>query len=104
MHPLNCSYCFLRFRNAQLLSQIQVQYDFHFPSLSIQDELALRAVLGRYIYYQTFVDNYSLADAITDTMPDLEARICQVMLALEGISPQEAEILVEWITTGQTYR
>lgn len=102
MHPLNCSYCFLRFRNARLLSEIQVQYDFHFPSLSIQDELALRAVLSRYIYYQTFVDNkYSLADAITDTMPDLEARLCQVMLALEGILPEQAEILIQSITVGQ---
>lgn len=103
MHPLNCSGCFRTFPGARLLSEIQVQYDFHFPSLSIQDELALRAVLGRYIYYQTFVDNYSLADAITDTMPDLEARICQVMLSLEGISSEHAEILIEWITTGQMY-
>ena len=101
MHPLNCSYCFLRFRNPRLLSQIQVQYDFHFPSLSIQDELALRSVLSRYLYYKTFIDRYSLVDAITDTMPDLEAQICNLMIVLEGISPLHAELLIESITAGQ---
>ena len=101
MHPLNCSYCFLRFRNPRLLSQIQLQYQFCFPTLSIQDKLALRSVLSRYIYYQSFVDNYSLIDAITDTMPDLEAEICNLMIALEGISPLHAELLIESITAGQ---
>ena len=101
MHPLNCSYCFLRFRNARLLSQIQLQYHFRFPTLSIPDQLALRCVLSRYLYYKSFIDNYSLVDAITDTMPDLEAEICNLMIALEGISPLHAELLIQSITAGQ---
>lgn len=100
MQPL--SSCFMiappGSQDARIIAQIELRFGLYLEKLTSEDKLALRSVLSRYIYYKKFLDNYLLSDAITDTMPDLEASICEAMVALEGISTRIAEMLVKFVT------
>lgn len=89
-------------RDAQIIAQVELRFGLYLEKLTSEQKLALRSVLSRYIYYKQFLDNYLLEDAITDTMPDLEASICEAMIALEGISSRNAEKLIEFVTNWQT--
>lgn len=85
-------------QDAQIISEIEWRYGSYLERLTREEKLALRSVLSKYIYYQTFLENYLISDAITDTMPDLEATICEAMVALEGISLRIAEMLIKFVT------
>lgn len=85
-------------QDAQIISEIEWRYGSYLEKLTREDKLALRAVLSKYIYYNEFLDNYLISDAITDTIPDLEAGICSVMITLEKISTRSAEMLIKFVT------
>lgn len=85
-------------QDAQIISEIEWRYGSYLERLTREDKLALRSVLSKYIYYNEFLDNYLISDAITDTMPDLEASICSVMITLEGITTTSAEMLIKFVT------
>lgn len=88
-------------QDAQILSEIEWRYGSHMERLTLEDKLALRSVLSRYIYYKQFIQQYLIADAITDTMPDLDTSICAEILTLQGISTESAEKLIKFITDQQ---
>ena len=88
-------------QESQIIAQLEMHFGLYLEKLNREDKLALRLVLSRYIYYTDFINNYSLEDAITDTMPNVEASICEAILALEGISLRNAELLIGIVTNQQ---
>lgn len=85
-----------------LLMRLKAEHGLDLELLSAADRLALQAVLSRYVYYQQcLIDEYTIADAITDTVPDMEDSICTFILSIEGISAQTAQKLIEFISAGQ---
>lgn len=103
MQPLSRRFTItpLSTQDAQIIAQIELRFGLYLEKLTSKDKLALRSVLSRYIYYNKFLDNYLISDAITDTMPNLEASICEEMIALEGISTRTAELLIQFVTDQQ---
>ncbi len=91
-------------REPQML-QLETNYGSCLERLPRKDKLALRAVLAHYLYYRELIEQYQIVDAITDTMPDLDAEICNIIrISLSGISRQNAEGLIEFITAHQPGR
>ena len=86
-------------QDATILAEFVSHHGVYLEKLSSEDKLALRAVLCMYLYYgQYVIQDYLIEDAITDIMPNLDARICSVFAALEGISYNNAEGLLKFIT------
>jgi VIT1/CCC1 family predicted Fe2+/Mn2+ transporter len=82
-----------------LLLRLKAEHGLDLELLSAVDRLALVAVLSRYVYYQQcLIEEYTIADAITDTIPDMEDNICTVFLAIEGISAQTAQELIKLLS------
>jgi hypothetical protein len=79
-----------------LLLRLKAEHSLDLKVLNTAQALALAAMLSRYVYYQQCViDEYTIADAITDTIPDVEDTICTPILAIEGISAQTAQKLIQ---------
>lgn len=83
------------------LIQLEADYGSCLEGLTHEDKLALRAVLSRYLYYKIFIEQYSITDAITDTMPNLDADICKVIKFLEGLSDNNVEGLIKFVSDHQ---
>lgn len=83
------------------LLQLEANYGSCLEGLTREDKLALRAVLSRYLYYKIFIEQYSITDAITDTMLNLDEPVCNIMRRLKGISDNNIEGLVRFVSDHQ---
>jgi hypothetical protein len=92
--------------DAAILSSLVSRYGSYLERLNSEQKLALRAVLSYYLFYKLkVVSDYSLTDAITDAMPEYtEASIRNVILTLEGISSNNAEGLIKFLTDQRSDR
>ncbi len=92
--------------DAAILSELVSRYGSYLERLTSEQKLALRAVLSYYLFYKLkVVSDYSLTDAITDAMPEYtEASIRNVILTLEGISSNNAEGLIKFLTDQRSDR
>lgn len=86
--------------DAAILSELVSRYGSYLERLNSEQKLALRAVLSYYLFYKLkVVSDYSVSDAITDAMPECtEASIRNVILTLEGISSENTEGLIKFLT------
>lgn len=68
--------------------------------LDSEQKLALRAVLSFYLFYKLkYYSDYSVNDAIIDAMPECtQASISTIISTLEGISTNNAEGLLKFLT------
>lgn len=86
--------------DAGILDEIVSRYGNYLEKLDSEQKLALRAVLSFYLFYKLkYVSNYSISDVIIDAMPEFSAAsISKILLALEGISSDNAEGLLKFLT------
>ncbi len=92
--------------DAAILSSLVSRYGSYLERLNSEQKLALRAILSYYLFYKLkYVSDYSVTDAITDAMPECtEASIRNVILTLEGISSNNAEGLIKFLTDQRSDR
>lgn len=101
MHPLGY---FASAKNgtpdAAILSAIVSRYGDYLERLDSEQKLALRAVLSYYLFYKLkVVSDYSISNAIIDALPEsTQASINNVISTLEGISSDNAEGLLKFLT------
>ncbi len=86
--------------DAAILSEIVSRYGDYLERLDSEQKLALRAVLSFYLFYKLkYYSSYSVNDAIIDAMPECtQASISTVVSTLEGISSDNAEGLLKFLT------
>ena len=86
--------------DAAILSEIVSRYGDYLEKLDSEQKLALRAVLSFYLFYKLkYYSDYSVNDAIIDAMPECtQASISTVVSTLEGISTNNAEGLLKFLT------
>lgn len=86
--------------DAAILDEIVSRYGDYLERLDSEQKLALRAVLSFYLFYKLkYVSDYSVRDAVIDAMPECSAAsISKILLALEGISSDNAEGLLKFLT------
>jgi ClpP class serine protease len=92
--------------DAAILSSLVSRYGSYLERLNSEQKLALRAILSYYLFYKLkVVSDYSVTDAITDAMPEYtEASIRNVIATLEGISSDNAEGLIKFLTDQRSDR
>jgi signal transduction histidine kinase len=92
--------------DAAILSELVSRYGSYLERLNSEQKLALRAILSYYLFYKLkVVSDYSVTDAITDAMPEYtEASIRNVIATLEGISSNNAEGLIKFLTDQRSDR
>lgn len=92
--------------DAAILSSLVSRYGSYLERLNSEQKLALRAILSYYLFYKLkIVKDYSVTDAITDAMPEYtEASIRNVIATLEGISSNNAEGLIKFLTDQRSDR
>ena len=101
MHPLGY---FASAKNgtndAAILSVMVSRYGDYLERLDSEQKLALRAVLSYYLFYKLkVVSDYSVSDANIDALPEsTQASISKVISTLEGISSNNAEGLLKFLT------
>ena len=86
--------------DAAILSAIVSRYGDYLERLDSEQKLALRAVLSYYLFYKLkVVSDYSVSDAIIDALPECtQVSISNVISTLEGISSDNAEGLIKFLT------
>lgn len=86
--------------DATILDQMVSRYGDYLEKLDSEQKLALRAVLSFYLFYKLkYYNDYSVNDAIIDAMPECtQASISTVVSTLEGISTNNAERLLKFLT------
>ena len=86
--------------DAAILSEIVSRYGDYLEKLDSEQKLALRAVLSFYLFYKLkYYSDYSVNDAIIDAMPECtQASISTIISTLEGISTNNAEGLLKFLT------
>ena len=86
--------------DAAILDEIVSCYGDYLEKLDSEQKLALRAVLSFYLFYKLkYVSDYSISDVVIDAMPEFSAAsISKILLALEGISTNNAEGLLKFLT------
>lgn len=87
-------------KDAAILSEMVSRYGDYLERLNSEQKLALRAVLSYYLFYKLkVVSDYSVSDAIIDAIPSgTQASISKVISTLEGISSDNAEGLLKFLT------
>lgn len=93
-------------RDAAILSELVSHHGSYLERLSIEGKLALRAVLSYYVFYKLrYASDYSVSEAVTEAMPEYTlASILTTILTLEGISTDNAEGIIKFITEQQNWR
>jgi len=86
--------------DAAILSEMMSRYGHYLERLDSEQKLALRAVLSYYLFYKLkYANHYSVSDAIIDAMPECTtASLSKIILTLEGISTENAEGLLKFLT------
>lgn len=86
--------------DAAILDEMISRYGDYLEKLDSEQKLALRAVLSFYLLYKLkYVSGYSISDVVIDAMPEFSAAsISKILLALEGISTNNAEGLLKFLT------
>ncbi len=86
--------------DAAILDEIVSRYGDYLERLDSEQKLALRAVLSFYLFYKLkYYSDYSVNDAIIDAMPECtQASISTMISTLEGISSENAEGLLKFLT------
>ena len=86
--------------DAAILDEMVSRYGDYLERLDSEQKLALRAVLSFYLFYKLkYYNDYSINDAIIDSMPECtQASISTVISTLEGISSDNAEGLIKFLT------
>ena len=92
--------------DAAILSDLVSRYGDYLERLDSEQKLALRAVLSYYLFYKLKISsNYALADALLDAMPECTTvSISKILLALEGISSENTEGLIQFLTEQRSYQ
>lgn len=92
--------------DAAILSEMVSRYGDYLERLDSEQKLALRAVLSYYLFYKLkYASKYTISDAIIDAMPECTAAsISKIILTVEGISSENAEGLLKFLSEQQTYR
>ncbi len=96
MQPLNyLARNFFRTQDAQTFLKLELRHGPYLERLSLHNKLALKAVLCRYIYMKSIIDEYLILDAITETLPDPRENRYAFLFELTELSERGAEVLVE---------
>ena len=92
--------------DAAILLDLVLRYGDYLERLDSEQKLDLRAVLSYYLFYKLKVSsNYALADALLDAMPECTTvSISKILLALEGISSENTEGLIQFLTEQRSYQ
>ncbi len=88
-------------RDAQIFLKLESSYGSYLERLSSQNRLALRAVLCRYIYVRSIIEEYLIVDAIADTLAEFTENSYAALLELQGLSELGIELLIEFATIQQ---
>ena len=91
--------------DAAILSELVSHHGPYLERLSIEAKLALRAVLSYYVFYKLrYARGFTIEKAVTEAMPQYtKASILTTILTLEGISTENAEGLIKFITEQCTW-
>ena len=86
--------------DAAILDEMVSRYGDYLERLDSEQKLALRAVLSFYLFYKLkYYSDYSVNDTIIDAMPECtQASISTIISTLEGISSDNAEGLLKFLT------
>ncbi len=86
--------------DAAILKEMVSRYGNYLERLDSEQKLALRAVLSYYLFYKLkYSSHYAVSDAIIDAMPECATvSISKIILTLEGISTENAEGLLKFLT------
>lgn len=92
--------------DSAILADVVSHHGPYLERLSIESKLALRAVLSYYVFYKLrYARGFTVEKAVTDAMPEYtRASILTIILALEGISTENAEGIIKFITEQCTCR
>ena len=93
-------------RDASVLGDVVSHHGPYLERLSTEGKLALRAVLSYYVFYKLrYASNYSVEEAVTEAMPSYtKASILTTIVTLEGISTDNAERIIQFITSQTSWQ